>query len=110
MREHADVHALGVANNPIEWCATEASAPAAAEVVADKDLGDAMKPRVVEDHSHRVPAFQDVDTGLLSASERDVSVKRHLILGGQVLLGHIHREQLAVKTIDVPPTAGEHPG
>jgi hypothetical protein len=110
MGENADVDALGVADESIERCATDASAPTAAEVVADKDLRDAMKLGVVENHTNGVLAVQDLDMRMLSASQRHVSFKGHSIFGGEILLSHVHREQLTMKTIGVPPTAGEHRG
>ena len=42
LRKHANVDAFGVADQPVERRAAETVAPAAAEVVADEDLRDAL--------------------------------------------------------------------
>ena len=85
-------------------------APAAAEVVADEDLRDAVGARVLEDRRDGILAFEGLDVRLLRARQRHVALERHPIFGGQVLLRHVDGEQLAVEAIGVAAAAGQHLG
>ena len=67
-------------------------------------------PRVVENRVDRILALEDVDVRVLRPGQRHVPFERGAILGGQVGLRHVDREQLAVEAVGVPPAAGEHLG
>jgi len=73
--------------------------------VAHENLCDAVRARVLEDGADGIPAVENVHAGLLRARQQDVPVERRVIVGREIRLIHVHREQLAVKSVDVAAAA-----
>src|SRR3954451_6355118 len=110
MWEDADVEAFSQADEAIQQAAGDAVPPRGPEVVADVELRDVALAGELEDGRDGIVAVEDRHLGLLGARQHDVARERRPILRCEVRLVHVHREQLAVKSVGVAPAAGEHGG
>ena len=67
MRKDADVEVFGVANQAVEKAAGQPGTPRPAEIVADEQLRDAVRVRIVEDGRDRILSLERDDLRLLRA-------------------------------------------
>ena len=66
-----------------------------------------MRARVIQDGPDRILSVERFDLRLLGACERDVAIERQAILGREVGLHHVDREELAVTRSPPSPGPGE---
>lgn len=75
---------------------------AGALAVTYEDLADTLLGGKLQDRRHQILASQNDNMGVGPPGGIEVLLKRQLVVGGQVRLPDIRREEISVKSIDLP--------
>src|SRR5258708_36571102 len=108
VREDSDVDTFGRANEAEHRIREEAVPPAVVGAVPDENLRDAILTRKIDDCRYGVVAFQHFGSGSCFFRGVEIFSNRGPLSFRPAGLAHIHRVQVALKTLFVAFAAFDH--